>query len=774
MLKVKGGCFGCPYEGNTLVPPDGKSIAEAKLIVVGINPGEIEERMLLPFVGRSGQLLWRELAALGIDRDDCWVTNICKCRPPRKEDGTGDEQPSTAAKKHCAKQWSEEWDGMKGKIFLLLGTLPTRHFLKRAGVSMRGSVYEKDGNKFLPTWHPSFLLRSENEHNIITWRKDLRLLPSLLVQARERKKVVWSVAKTPTEVKDTVDYFIGVNKFAVDIETTTLHPYEPGADIISISMSDGIVSKVIDCQTMPVAGELKRLLESEAGKIVQNAKFELVWLQARYGIIIKNIVFDPSSAQYLLDEGTGTSVALKQMVWKYLPDFGGYEAEVDRSNMAALEKTKLYEYNATDAYVTYKIAEILAPRIEAEGFSYLLYEVILPASYPLAEMEAYGLAVDIETVRKRRAELEIRVEELEKEILALPSIRGMEDFKITSVHDLRKLFYDKLKFAPLGKSKKTGSPTMTKEVLGGFEEGGSLEAKMIQEYKQTRKVLKTYYENYDQLVGTDGKIHTNYNMLVARGGRLTSGNPNLQNVPKDVRDIFVSSFGEDGILVQMDFKHIEMRVMACESDDEGLLRIFRAGGDPHAMIAAEILGVPIETITKEQRQAAKAVNFGLLYGMQPSTLAQREKIPIERAEQFYAGFFRKYPGVRAWHRQQEQIVESGYVVKSFFGRRRDLSSFTGGDKIKRAYNFPIQSCGSDINLYTMGLVYDMIRSFNLRAKLVATVHDSLLVDCPINEVETIRKILEDVTAELPSIFSWMKCPMNIDLQVGKNWRQASE
>jgi len=773
--KAKGGCDVCPLLGRSIVRPTG-NLKEAKLVIVGQAPGSREVQEGKPFVGPAGRKLWQELRAFGIYREDCYVTNIVKCWPGRTGDGTGDKVPDAKTRKSCTKQWEFEWESMEGKVILVLGGPATKHCTGRALTTVRGQPRaDEKGNKWLATWHPAFIIRPQGAVHTGVWRKDLSILPDLVHRTRRRHQTIsYTLITTPGGLAE-LDYLLSDECvwFSVDLETTSKRPSDDGSKILSVALSSGVRTFVVDWDALGAVadGALKRVLESDKPKVAQNAKFEVVWLRAIKDICMRNIVFDPSIAQYLLDEGTGTSVRLKQLVWKYLPEFGGYEEEIDVENMEEMPKDKLYEYNALDAYVTTKISEILLPKVLDEGFGPLLSDVYLPAIYPIAEMEAEGFQIDIDELHARKRQLERRLTDLHDEIMGLPSVRRVPDFRLTSTPSLRKLFYGVLGMRPTIRSK-TGVASLTKDMLETWAQRGVREAQKILDYKRTRKVLKTYYENYEKLVDSNFRLHPVYNMMIAKGGRIAAGSPNIMNVPKPERAIFVSRFA-DGCLVQMDFKQIEMRVMAFESRDPGLLKIFREGGDPHAEVAAEILGKRVEDVTPLERQHAKAINFGLFYGMQAKTLADREKMPLDQATRFWDGFFARFPKVREWQERQREKMMTDQKVVSLFGFRRDLSTYMGEDKVKRAYNTPIQSAAAHINLFSLGSIWEMMKREKLKAVMVATIHDSLVVDCPESELLAVQRIMNTVVDSLPEHFRWMIAPMAIDITVGANWRDAS-
>jgi uracil-DNA glycosylase family 4 len=784
-------CTDCPLFGNSVVVPPEGTLTTAKLVIVGQAPGWEEEREGRPFVGASGRKLFSVLATLGIDRDRCYITNIAKCKPPRRADGTGDEEPSVTVKKHCHKAFFSEWAQIKGKVILVLGTPATKQMTRKSLSSVRGTVITEisspepglDGpqkTSYLCTWHPAYILRAPGHERL--WVKDLSLLGGLL-SPEGRKMAPFEVISSDAECQRIGEFLLDLpleTSFSVDIETTTKTPFDADARILSLALAaSGIpIVYVFDFRRLGPAGidSVRRILTSGHGKIAQNAKFEYVWLKEKLGIEFKPVVFDPAAAQYLLDEGAGMTVRLKQLVWRYLPEYGGYEDGIDPEKMQDLRIGDLARYNATDAYVTLKIAEILRPEIDARGFSYVLDNVLLPGIYPLGEMEVAGLKTDDRLLTVMGAELQSNIASLEERIMADPDVRAIEGFALTSTPALRKLVYDRLGFRH-NRTSKTGLRMLRKEDLEGFADSVQAEAsgvlRDILEYKTTSKLFKAYFENYYELVGADGFMHPVYNMLIARGGRLSSGNPNIQAVPKSIRKLFVSRF-ENGWLLQSDFKQIEVRVMAILSNDQALIEVFHKGGDPHREIAAEILGVAPEAITNEQRAWAKTVVFGLLYGMQLQTLIMRERMPAAAARLFYEGFFSRFSGVARWQRNQRAIAESEGKVRTLFGRVRDISAYRGEDRIKRSYNTPNQGTAADINLFSLGLIHQLKNEAGLRSVMIANVHDSFLADCPSREeAEELSQIAKSVVVALPSFFPWMTVPMDIDVKIGKTWEEVS-
>lgn len=768
------GCDSCPFKGRTVVKGSG-DIKTARLVVALGMPGPDESRTQIPLSNTSGRVLWSELGKFGLNKNNCYVTYICKCRGDRNKENTADVIPNSKIRLCCHDQFADEWEQIKGKPILSVGAMASKALTGKAGKNIWGFISKSyTGDTVLSVRSPSYMMSINANYRPI-WLKHLSLVTSIL-EKKEVPDINWLKVSTPTEFERMVEYFLNVSPepdFAFDLETTGLYPWAKNSRILTMAVSDGYRTYGVDMDSLgnSIDAHLKILMESTKGKIAHNFKFDVSWLWRKKGILTKSITFDPAIARYLLDEGTGSSVRLKQIVYRYFKEYGGYESDVEISDLEHADRDKVLLYNCTDAFLTFKIARILAVELRDAGMEFVFNSVILPSVYPLAEMETFGLKIDFPKLEQRRSETLARIAELKKEIWKLPQVKEIEDFSINSLPKMRALFYDKLKLKPKKILKKSKAPALTKEDLQEWADKGIKAAKLIAEIKKALKLVSTYYDNYKNLADEDGFLHPGYNMMLARGGRLTSVNPNIQNVPKDTREVFCSRF-ENGVLLNMDFKAIEMRVVAIIANDEALLDIFRTGKDPHFGTASQVLGIPIEQVTKKQRQLAKAVNFGLVYGMKPETLAMREKMPAQTAKEFYDGYFNKFSGVKRWQAEMRIKANNNEKIFTLFGRRRDISSFTGEDKIKRAYNTPVQGTAADINLYALGLIWELIRLKNLRTKFVATVHDSLVLDCPPDEVDEVKNILTTAVDSLPSMFPWMSIPMEIDIATASNWKDA--
>jgi len=727
------------------------------------------------------------LRNLGIEREDCYVTNIVKCRPQKKSNvrvgewEDGNANPDAKTKNCCWEQWSEEWSEIKNKVVLVLGDTAGKKYLGRAISNSRGFVFSHEGNQCLLTFHPGFLIRPSGAQQQIKYQRDLGTLSRLLRgETLTKPEVNFSVVKNVLDAGNAIEKIWDAGKyFAFDIETNMLNPFGSDAEILSLAISNGSETFVFDMRQLgdQIDYKLKQLFESEIPKIAQNAKFEIQWLKVNKGINVKALKFDTMVAQALLDEGLGTSVALSQMVWKYFPEFGGYDSDIDHDRMSELPKKELFEYNATDAYLTYKIAKKQNREIRDKDLVFLYHEVLIPAMRALAQMEMDGIQLSRAAIEREIREGEKELKKLERKINNLRSVRefketyGEEEFKINSVHHLRKVFFEILKVRVIKRTPKK-APSVDAEVLEHFSARGSKLAKYILEYRGVQKTKRTYYDSYLELIDRNDRLHPSFYMTIIPTGRLAARNPNVHNVPEIVRKVYVSRF-DNGKILNMDFRQIEFRIIAVYSDDDGLKEIFSQGRDIHSEVAARILKKPLERVSVIERKRAKSVGFMMLYGGEAEQLAKKENIPVVEAEDFVKGFFHEFRKVKNWQLSQKMKSERNPRVKTKFNRVWNLSAYAGNERHKRSFNFPIQSTASDINLYFLGLFHEFLeeqrQSYNLKSKIVNTVHDSIVVDCPADEVEVISKMLGVICEQVNDSFYWLTVPMQIDIEIGDTW-----
>lgn len=431
-----------------------------------------------------------------------------------------------------------------------------------------------------------------------------------------------------------------------------------------------------------------------------------------------------------------------------------------------------YLLNPEVAFNPYK--EPNFPALKADADLWNLYnEVELPLVPVLREMEAAGVRIDVEKLNQAETTLTAELEELERRIYGLAG----ETFNINSPKQVGELLFDKLNLDTKAKKSKTGQYSTSEEVLMGLKEKHEIVG-LILEQRELKKLISTYIASLPGYIGDDGKIHTTYNQTVTATGRLSSSNPNLQNLPirsergRFIREAVISD--EGCLFLSADYSQIELRLMAHFSQDEHMLSAFRTGQDIHAATAAKIYGLPIEEISKDQRRKAKTANFGIIYGISAFGLAQQLDCSRAEAKQLINDYFAAFPRVISYiERQKELAREKGYA-ETLFGRKRYLPDIQSQNATVRSFaernavNAPIQGTAADIIKMAMVAIHRRLKEEGLQAQMIMQVHDELNFNVPENEVERVRDI---VVSEMQNAVH-LSIPLIAECGVGRNWLEA--
>ena len=491
----------------------------------------------------------------------------------------------------------------------------------------------------------------------------------------------------------------------------------------------------------------RRLLSSSAPKTVHHAKSAMTALAAR-GLALEGVCFDPALAAYLLNPASKTelSALCATYLGRELPEGGAAEAAALRELVPAL-KAQLKEL----------------------GMEKLLYELELPLSTVLSEMEQVGFAVDEEALRAFGEQLRRRIGEIEADIYEFAG-----PFNLNSPRQLGQVLFEKLGLRPPKKTK-TGYSTdaATLEKLAGEHPILPL----ILEYRKLTKLNSTYVEGLLGLA-RNGRIHTTFHQTVTLTGRLSSAEPNLQNIPvreplgRELRRMFVAK--EGCLLLDADYSQIELRILAHVAGDERMIEAFLSGQDIHALTASQAFGVPLEQVTPDMRRSAKAVNFGIVYGISDFSLAADIGVSRAQAKQYIDSYFETYPGIRRYLDEVvAQAKERGYVT-TLLGRRRYLPELTSSNYNQRSFgeraamNTPIQGTAADIIKLAMVRVRNRLKSEGFAARLVLQVHDELIVECPEQEADAAAKLLEQ---EMMNAMT-LRVPLTVEVKKGASWYDA--
>ena len=428
-------------------------------------------------------------------------------------------------------------------------------------------------------------------------------------------------------------------------------------------------------------------------------------------------------------------------------------------------------YGCPDAQAAFALYPVLEQKLQALGMTQLYDEIELPLCAVLAEMEQTGFLVDRQALYDFGQSLTSGIAQLQQSIWELAG----ETFNINSPKQLGTILFDKL-MLPSGKKTKTGWSTNA-DVLEKLR-GKHPIIEQILDYRMLTKLKSTYADGLLKEISADGRIHTNFQMTVTATGRLSSTEPNLQNIPVrkelggQIRRMFVASPGK--VLVDADYSQIELRLLAHISGDETMIRAFQDGEDIHAVTASQVFDVPLSEVTGLQRSRAKAVNFGIVYGISAFSLAQDIGVFQNEAKAYMDSYFAKYHGVREYMKRiVEQAKHDGYVT-TLFGRRRELPELKASNFNVRSFgervalNMPIQGTAADIIKAAMVHVARRMKAEGLQARLLLQVHDELIVECPEQEAEHVRALLVE---EMEHVAAY-SVPLDVDAKIGASWAEA--
>lgn len=531
-------------------------------------------------------------------------------------------------------------------------------------------------------------------------------------------------------------------------------------------------------EAQKIVNEFRPVFEKEDSlKVGQNIKYDMLVLQ-NYGVEIKGKMFDTMIAHYVLQPELRHGMDyLAEIYLKYetikIEELIGSKGK-NQGNMRDLKPEQVYKYACEDADVTLKLKNILEEELKKNGIEDLFYEIEMPLVPVLASMERNGVRVDVEALRQSSEHFTARMNEIEKEIYALA---GME-FNISSPKQVGEVLFDKLLLNEKAKKTKSGQYSTSEEVLENLRSKHPVVGKIL-EHRGLKKLLSTYIDALPQLINpATGKIHTSFNQTVTATGRLSSSNPNLQNIPirdedgKEIRKAFIPDDGCE--FFSADYSQIELRIMAHLSEDKNMIDAFLSGYDIHAATAAKVYKIDIHDVTREQRSKAKTANFGIIYGISVFGLAERMNVDRREAKDLIDGYFETYPKVKEYMDKSIQVAREHGYVETIFHRKRYLADINSRNAIVRGYaernaiNAPIQGSAADIIKVAMIRIYERFKKENIQAKMILQVHDELNFSVPAAEREYVEQI---VIEEMERAYR-MHVPLKADCGWGKNWLEA--
>ncbi|MFT7267457.1 MAG: DNA polymerase-1 [Porticoccus sp.] len=576
--------------------------------------------------------------------------------------------------------------------------------------------------------------------------------------------------------------------FSFDTETTSLDYMQ--AKIVGLSFSvtpyeAAYVPLAHDYLGAPeqlnreqVLQKIKPLLENpSAFKVGQNLKYDMNVL-GNYGITLSGIKFDTMLESYAISS-IGSRHDMDSLALKYLEEKTIHFEDVVGKGVGQLTFNQVpietaAPYAAEDADVTLRLHQAIFPMLKKqEGLLHVFNAIEIPLIPVLSRMERNGALVDAKLLNDQSQELGIRLEEIEKEAYQLAG----EKFNLASPKQLGEVLFEKLNIPILKKTAK-GAPSTKEEVLTELALDYPL-PKILLEHRTLSKLKSTYADKLPKMISpVTGRIHTSYHQAVTATGRLSSSDPNLQNIPirtaegRRIRQAFIAPTGSQ--ILAADYSQIELRIMAHLSGDKGLTDAFLQGLDVHQATAAEVFGVALDKVTTDQRRSAKAINFGLIYGMSAFGLGRQLHIGRHQAQEYIDKYFARYPGVKDYMDNTRRTAAEKGCVETLFGRRLYLPEINSSNGMRRqaaertAINAPMQGTAADIIKLAMIDVDSWLAAAGLRSKMIMQVHDELVLEVPESEVDMIIDGLRNRMSAVADL----SVPLLVDLGKGDNWDEA--
>ena len=573
--------------------------------------------------------------------------------------------------------------------------------------------------------------------------------------------------------------------FAVDLETTNIKPLQ--AQIVGISFSwqpkeayylplmtpNGI--EHLDANT--VLPKIRAVLEDEnIKKIGQNIKYDLLVLRNN-NIHLQGIAFDSMIASYLLNPVKRNhnldDIAIEHLSYKTITTAELIGSGKEQITMDRVAVDKVCQYACQDADVAYRLANIIEPLLKKEGLWHLFQNIEIPLIYVLAEMEWNGISLETHVLKEMSCWLTTKLQQLEKQIYASAG----HEFNIDSPRQLSEILFEKLELPRLRKTK-TGSSTDA-NVLSTLAWRHAL-PKLVLEYRQLTKLKNTYVDALPDMMnqGT-GRVHTSFNQTVTATGRLSSSEPNLQNIPirtdigREIRRAFVPS-EKDTLFLSADYSQIELRILAHFSEDAALITAFQQDKDIHSVVASAIYNVPIEGVTSEMRRNAKAVNFGIIYGLSEFGLSRDTGLTLEESREFINAYFSLYHGVKKYRDTVIEEAKACGYVQTLFNRKRSVPDIRSEDKKRRnlaeriAVNTIIQGTAADLIKVAMNNIHAKLKKGEYGAKMILQIHDELLFEVKENKLASTRSMIQEEMSHAVTL----NVPVKINIKTGKNWMET--
>jgi DNA polymerase-1 len=574
-----------------------------------------------------------------------------------------------------------------------------------------------------------------------------------------------------------------LDSFCFDTETTSTDANN--ADLVGLSFafkkSEAYYIPVPDGRenAIHILSFFKEVLENDKiEKVGQNIKYDILVLWW-YGINVKGKLFDTMLAQYIVDADARNNMDIMANAYlNYSPisitTLIGAKGK-NQGNMRDVEVEKVVDYAAEDADITLQLKTVLDQLLDENAGRNLFEEVETPLVYVLADMERTGVKIDQPTLQVFSKDLEVDIKNLEEKIYELAGVK----FNIASPKQLGEVLFDKLQLDPKAKKTKTGQYQTGEDVLTALSHKSPI-VQFILDFRSLQKLKSTYVDALPEMINQKtGRVHTSYNQAVASTGRLSSNNPNLQNIPiktergREVRKAFIPK-DDEHVILSADYSQIELRIIAEMSNEKNMLEAFKNGIDIHTATAAKVYGLHLDEVTSTHRRNAKAVNFGIIYGQSAFGLSQNLGIPRKEAQEIIENYFSQYPGIKKYMSDTIEFArENGYVETIMKRRRylRDINSANAtvrGFAERNAINAPIQGSAADMIKYAMINIFNEINARKLKSKMTMQVHDELVFEVHKSEVEEMKALVREKMQNAIKL----NVPILVEVGVGNNWLEA--
>lgn len=598
----------------------------------------------------------------------------------------------------------------------------------------------------------------------------------------EQNDHLYQFINNPKAQKKLVDNLLQQKVVCFDTETTSLNELEAELVGMSFSYKKGLAYYI------PLSDDRAEVLQTleifrpffekeDLLKVAHNLKFDYKVLK-QYDITVKGAMFDTMIAHYLLNpDGRHGMDYLSEVYLNYKPvsieTIIGKKGKKQGSFRDADLRTQT-DYAAEDADITFQLYELFAPQLKKENLEELFYNIEMPLMEVLAKMELAGISLDEKWLAQESVDLENDLKELETKIFELSG----EEFNMNSPKQLGEILFEKMQLDPKAKKTKTGQYATSEDVLQKLSSKHEI-IKHILEYRTYQKLKSTYVDALpSQIDKDDNRVHTNFSQTTAATGRLASVNPNLQNIPirtlrgQQIRGAFVS--GEGKKIISADYSQIELRLIAEISGEENMIKAFQDGEDIHASTAAKLFKIPLAEVSKTQRSQAKTVNFGIIYGQGAFALAEQTGLSRTEAKQMIEAYFETYPKLKEYMAEQVSKARQLGYVETILGRKRHLKDINSNNFVVRghaernAVNAPVQGSAADIVKIAMIKIDRELEEQQLKTKMLLQVHDELLFEAPIDEIEPASQLIR---TEMESALK-TQVPLLVEIGVGDNWLEA--